>query len=342
MTGVFTDNQPDFSWLMPYEEKSFTQYFLPYREIGIVKNASKDLLLHFSTDTGKGVVKLFATSSQKKLRLNIHYKKKILHTAAMDIDPQTIFSSEFKLPVEVKDEDFLVVVLNADQKELLRYQFTESEDRPIPEPAKAPSKPTESKSNEELFLIGLHLEQYRHATFSPVDYYNEALRRDKTDIRNNNALGVWYLRRGQFKKSEIYFRQAIQTLTERNANPYDGEPLYNLGICLHLQQRNKEAYDAFFKATWSSACQASSFFELAKLDMLNKDYGKALYHIQQSLDRNAGNSKAMAVKIFSLRKMGLIGQAMKVCEDALQRDGFNLAVYLELNRLYRLIDEKEK
>ena len=46
MTGLFTDNQPDFSWLMPYEEKSFTQYFLPYRALGVVKNATQDVLLN--------------------------------------------------------------------------------------------------------------------------------------------------------------------------------------------------------------------------------------------------------------------------------------------------------
>jgi hypothetical protein len=27
MTGVYTDNQPDFTWLKPMEEKTFTQYF---------------------------------------------------------------------------------------------------------------------------------------------------------------------------------------------------------------------------------------------------------------------------------------------------------------------------
>ena len=39
MAGVFTENQPDFTWLMPYEEKRFTQYFMPYRELGVVKEA---------------------------------------------------------------------------------------------------------------------------------------------------------------------------------------------------------------------------------------------------------------------------------------------------------------
>lgn len=31
MTGVYTDNQPDFTWLSPHETKTFTQYFLPYK-----------------------------------------------------------------------------------------------------------------------------------------------------------------------------------------------------------------------------------------------------------------------------------------------------------------------
>lgn len=31
MTGVYTENQPDFSWLQPFEEKTFVQYFMPYK-----------------------------------------------------------------------------------------------------------------------------------------------------------------------------------------------------------------------------------------------------------------------------------------------------------------------
>ena len=56
MAGVYTENQPDFTWLQPYEEKSFTQYFLPYRELGIVKNANKDLLMNIDPE-GEGKVR---------------------------------------------------------------------------------------------------------------------------------------------------------------------------------------------------------------------------------------------------------------------------------------------
>ena len=50
---------------MPYEEKEFTQYFLPYRELGVVKNANKDLLMNIDpVDGGKVHLKVFATSRQ--------------------------------------------------------------------------------------------------------------------------------------------------------------------------------------------------------------------------------------------------------------------------------------
>ena len=65
MAGVYTENQPDFTWLMPFEEKSFTQYFLPYRELGVVKNASKDILLNIDpAGDAKVNLKVFATSEQ--------------------------------------------------------------------------------------------------------------------------------------------------------------------------------------------------------------------------------------------------------------------------------------
>ena len=69
------------------------------------------------------------------------------------------------------------------------YWHTEPDEvKPIPNAAEAALLPEEIKTTEQLYLTGLHLEQYRHATYNPVDYYEEALRRDPLDIRNNNAL----------------------------------------------------------------------------------------------------------------------------------------------------------
>ena len=45
------------------------------------------------------------------------------------------------------------------------------------------------------------------------------------------------MRKGQFAMAESYFRKAVETLTERNPNPYDGEPYYNWGWSCMMQQK---------------------------------------------------------------------------------------------------------
>ncbi len=342
MTGVFTENQPDFSWIMPYEEKSFTQYFLPYRELATVKNASKDLLLSFNIEKKKCYIKLFATSDQKDLTIKVYFKNKILLEEKINLDPKIVFDKEIKIPASAVEEDFYVIINTSNGREVLRYQPSKDLKPPTPSPAIAPLAPSQMNNNEVLFLTGLHLEQYRHATYNPVDYYEEALRRNAGDIRNNNALGLWYLRRGQFKKSETYFRKAIETLTQRNSNPYDGEPLYNLGVCLQLQGKNEEAYAAFYKATWNSAWKSNSFFALAQIDTQEKRFEQALKHVQQSLDVNSSNSKALALKAFLLRKLNCISEAMKVCDKALEADLFNLAIYAEKSKLFNSLKDEIK
>src|SRR5258708_2207426 len=69
MCGVFTDNQPDFSWLNPYEEKSFTQYFMPYKNVGRIKNASTEGAINLEVEDRKAYVAAYVTSPRKGLRL---------------------------------------------------------------------------------------------------------------------------------------------------------------------------------------------------------------------------------------------------------------------------------
>ncbi len=341
MTGVFTDNQPDFSWLMPYEEKSFTQYFLPYRELGTISNANQDLLLHYSFHKDFVMVKLFATSLQENLSLKINAGNKTIFLQQINLSPENSYSHKIAVSSALKEEEFLVTVYNSHDEEILRYQPEQNAKSEIPLPATEPLPPGEITTNESLYLTGLHLEQYRHATLNPVAYYEEALKRDAGDVRNNNALGLWYLRRGKIKESETYFRKAIETLTQRNSNPYHGEAFYNLGVCLQWQGRNDEAYTHYYKATWNSAMQPNSFFALAQLDCKARKYQSALHHVQRAIDVNAGNIKAMALKATLLRKLNLFNEALQVCDQSLQQDHFNLAVYFEKSKLLRWMQEEE-
>ena len=264
MTGVYTDNQPDFTWLKPFEEKVFRQYFMPYKAVGQVKNATKDAAVHLSCGQGTAKVVVYATGVWENARIVLTDGRRILLDQETRLSPNDIFRAEIPWEGE-KEEDLWLRVLS--QGVCLAEYRPEPEEIPhIPDPAKAAEDSSEIMTNEELFLTGQHIEQYRHATYLPDPYYLEGLKRDPGDIRINQAYGQLLLRRGCICEAEGYFRKAIERLTMRNPNPYDSESYYMLGVDLFLQERTEEAYDAFFKATWSSEQQEMAFYYLAAID----------------------------------------------------------------------------
>lgn len=342
MTGVYTDNQPDFAWLQPFEEKTFTQYFMPYSEVGMVKNATKEAVVNIEFFNSIAIVKLYTTSAYKKLRVSLTDKGVELFTDIISCSPATPYIEEIPLPIEVDPVDTELQVLDMyTNKSLVNCKYETKIDLDIPPPARPAKSPKDVENTEQLYLTGLHLEQYRHATFVASDYYEEALRRDPLDARNNNALGLWYLRRGKFKKSEEFFRKAIKTLVQRNSNPYDGEPYYNLGLCLKMQQRNDEAFDAFYKSTWNDAWQHSAFLNLARIATLRSDYTEALELIEKSLVKNYNSHTARHAKVFILRKLGQNEKALLVIEESLQLDPFNFGCLFEKYLLLKSRNENE-
>ena len=326
MAGVYTENQPDFSWLMPYEEKTFVQYFMPYRELGVVKEASKDLVMIIN-EVGKGKVefKIFATNRQDVRIVMVMDKGDVLYDAKKTLTPEEVLAETLDTQGARFNELNLKIFkhLYAQERQVICWHAESDEIRPIPESAESALLPEQVKTNEQLFLTGQHLEQYRHATWSPIDYYEEALRRDPNDIRCLNALGLWYIRKGRFALAEGYLRKAVKLITKRNPNPYDSEPIYNLALALKYQGQHHEAYELFWKATWSKAWADAGYFEATKISMMQGRLDDALDEIERCLSNNWHNHKARALKAAILRLMGKKEDALNVCEEALKIDLFN-------------------
>ncbi len=331
MTGMYCDNQPDFAWLQPYEEKSWVQYFMPYQKVGMVKNATRDALINLLPD-GKDRMKviLYTTAAHREVRVMLTHtiNGKIYLDDHIAVAPDNAYTNTVACDT-LKTEELKLTVLDENGKVLVSYQAEKPEIRPIPEPAKAALDPKKIASMEQLFLTGHHLEQYRHATYHPMDYYMEALSRDEGDIRCNNAVGLLLMRRGRFAEAQKYFDRAIATQTERNPNPYDGEPYYNLGWSKKMQGDIDGAYDAFFKATWNAAWQDSGYMGLAQIDMIRKDYASGLDHIDRSLFRNWLNHKGRQLKTSFLRKTGAYDKAEALIRESLSMDRFNMGCRFE-------------
>ncbi|MEN6595342.1 MAG: DUF5107 domain-containing protein [Clostridiaceae bacterium] len=330
MTGCFTDNQPDFSWLMPYEEKAFTQYFMPYREIGAVKNANAKAAVSLELENGSAQIGVYAAMPFTGAKIVLLENGAAILEQTADLSPARTFIGQ-AVTKAVHEWELELLVYDSNGRRVVAYQPEAPKTDPLPEPAKPVPPPQEAETTEDLFLYGMHLEQYRHATYRPEDYYREGLRRDPTDERINNAYGLLLLRCGCFAEAEPYFQAAIAKLTRSNPNPYDGEAYYNLGVCQRFLGKRNEAYDNLFKATWNAAQQESAFYAMACLSAEKGELTLALSHAERALVKNAHHMKARALKNALLRKTGRTDEAACFAVESLAVDRMDFAAQYELS-----------
>ncbi len=321
MAGAYTDNQPDFSFLAPGETKTFSQFWYPIQKIGVPDAANVDAAMRVERKGERVVVHLMATRALPNSRLRVESAMGDARSITQDLAPLEAICAEFKLAPGAEQ---IAVALECEGETVLRYAPSEIEPACEPEVATEPPLPEEVESNDELYLIGVHLEQYRHATRSPEPYWREALRRDSGDSRANCALGRWYMRRGELAEAERLLRASIARWTKRNPNPYDGEPLYLLGLVLGMLEQTSEAYDAFYKATWNAAWVAQGYHRLAELDCKKGAWGPALDHIERCLRANADNLNARNLKAMILMRMGRDQNAQKVLSETRSMDPLDI------------------
>jgi tetratricopeptide (TPR) repeat protein len=301
MSGAYTDNQPDFSFLAPGETKTFSQYWYPIAEIGVPDLANLQAALRVERMGPSIAVHVQATAELRGCSVSVRVGEEEAGSWTGDLLPERPLHLTF--PANGSEEP-IVVFLTQQGRTLLRYAPGEIARAEVPVAATEPPLPADVESNDELYLTGLHLEQYRHPTRAADGYWREALRRDPGDSRANHALGRWHLRRGEFVLAERHLRGAIARLTARNPNPYDGEPHYNLGLTLLYLERRSEAYDAFYKSAWNAAWRAPAYLRLAELDCGRSEWEPALDHLNRSLCAECDNLNARCLKAVVLQRLG--------------------------------------
>lgn len=327
MTGVFTDNQPDFTFLKPYEEKTFIQYFMPYKKVGAIKNASTEAAMNFEPVEGGIKVTVYSPGRLENAEVELVNGSRSLLSEDITLNPGGVFEKT----VECKDYDIkdLQLILRRDGIEILSAADVRSSE-PVPSPAEEIPEPEKLETTEKLFLAATHLEQYRHATYSPEPYYLEGLKRDESDIRLNNGYGKYLYNRGYFEESIKYFKAAIKSSTWKNPNPYDCEPYYNLGIALKAINEPDKAFDAFYKATWDGNQQDKAFYQLACIAAGKESYEEALDFIEKSLVRGAHNMRARALKTALLRITGRTDEAAAFASETRKIDSLDHSSLYEL------------
>ncbi len=287
MTGVYTDNQPDFSYIMPGETKTFTTVWYPVKGIGPVSNATRSGALSFSREGGSLKIGAITTSRQENAVLTVDVKGKQVFCETCALNPDDPVLRSVTLPDGTADTDICVMLCDAGGRNLVSYQPKPRGSKKKPQARKIPPRPGDVESIEELYLHGAHLEQYKHHTYVPEDYYLEALRRDPGDLRCNHAMGRSMIEKGDFDAAAAYLDKAIERLKWRNDNPADTEPIYHKARLEALNGNTDAAYDLFADASWQYAWRSPALYGMACIDCFRGDRETAVQNLKECLVTNA-------------------------------------------------------
>ena len=338
MTGAYTDNQPDFTWLMPYETREFEQVWYPVRDIGLVKNATIDACVNLEKRKDSVYLGFNVTGAFKNAVIELRDGETVLFSEKADLSPDESWSR--LVPLNGHDFEKLTAELKSETgKRLVAYSpYKRGQKQPIA-PRTPVKRPSEYDNIEELFINGLHLEQYKQHNYDPRDYYREALRRDAGDIRCNTAMARLALRDGLFEDCVSFCDRALERLLSRNQHPADTESLYLRGVALEYLGRWDEAYDALYRAAWNGAYAAAAYYQLAVIDARRGEYRTALEHLDEALARGSRNGRALNLKSAIHRAMGDCAAAETIARRQVLRDPLDLWARVELGYFEDNADE---
>lgn len=323
MVGAYSDNQPDYSWIRPYEVKTWEQYWYPIRGIGGFKYANLNGAVNLEKKGEQSVfLGYYSTSLVPDARIVLKKGDVVVFEERMSISPEKEFAREIKLAGTFDLTELHTQLLDAGTGNVLvEYQpLAQGPVDELPEPWGGYKQPAELETVEELFLTGQRVEQFYAPRYDQMDWYMEALRRDPGDIRTNTAVGNNYLKNGDYENARKYLARAIKRLTGDYTRPSSGEALYLQGLTLKALGLLDEAVDTLFRSTWDYAWHSAGYYQLAQISVMRGDIDKAMGQIEESLATNVRNNRGIALKASLLRLKGDHDEAMSVLKPVLKRD----------------------
>lgn len=316
MAGSYSDNQPDFSWLNPNETKTFVQSWFPIHGDGKPVFANKNGAMFWQD----GVLTAQSIKRIDNATVTVTLNGKEVLTKTVDIP---VYDS-FELFSGIAREEGLKISVTQGKKKIFEYTVEPETTREIPEPRKELPYFKEVKTANELYLEGLHIEQYRSPEFSAEACYLEALERDSEHVPSLTALAQIYFNRLQYKKALEFIERAAKSASRFNARHENGKIYYLKGLILERLKNYEGAYAFYYKSAWNYDHTSAAMLRIGMLDIRNCDYEKAAEHLALSMRGNSCSVLARAFLGYAYYLAGDVKLAESTLDDALASDKLNL------------------
>ena len=315
--GAYSDNQPDYHWIEPGEVKAYSHFFFPVRDIGPFKMATVEGALNLEVAADKIAVGVYSTSVRKDARVVLTARGRTLLDRTVDLDPSKSFVESLTPSGPAgSSEDYRLVVLSSDGRELIAYSPETLPPLELPEATPPLAKPEDMASGDELWHAGDWLYKFRNPTRAE-DYFLEAIRRDSLDSRSRLSMAELDIKRMDYDSALDHLGFA----EKRDSG--NGRLHYLKALALEGLKRDAEAYDAFYRAVHSEDYLSRAYERLATISLRRGNVSDATAEVRLAIDKNALNPQLWALLATAERLSGRTEAALEAAEHSLQLDPLN-------------------
>src|SRR3954447_11451970 len=258
--GLFR-NQETYAFLEPRQSISFSEYWMPVRDIGGISRANLTGVVHLSRKAGALLAALNVNRSISGATLRIAATDQTVFQKKADLKPQGTWKHEFasadpqqKYTFELRDANNAVLLRQTEGQ----YDWTPIEEIKVgPQPSHRLPNP-ERRTEDDWLQLGKE-EELDGNILTALQTYNDALGRFAESFELHKAEGRLYA-------SFLRFDEAKRDLEAVHArNTSDEEISYYLGIAYDGLEQNREARECYEAAARQSGFRAAAGLRLAEL-----------------------------------------------------------------------------
>ena len=312
--GLFR-NQETYAFLEPRQTISFSEYWMPVRDIGGISRANLAGVVHLSRKENALAIGLNVNRAFPKATLRIALGDRITFQDKADLSPERTWKHELanadpqqKYTFELLDANGAVVLRQTEGQ----YDWTPVEDIHVGAQVSYHVPDPEHRSEDDWLQLG-NQEELDGNPLAALQTYQDALNKFPESLGLGKAAG-------RLNASLLRFQESAPLLEAAYArNTSDPEVPYYLGIAYEGLGKKREARESYEAASRQPAFRAAAGLSLGELSGREGNLKQAEFYLRLAMDAAPNDLRTAEELIAVLLAEGQKDQANKLTQKWLGR-----------------------